>query len=370
MSDKGVKSDKIVSRRTLLGASAVAGGVLLTAPALAQEKTTIEWKMVTSWPKNLPGPGVTAQRIVDQVARMSAGRFRIRLYAAGELVPALGVFDAVSAGTAQMGHTASFFWQGKIPASVFFTAIPFGLLPHEHITWIERGGGQALWDELYEPFGVKPVMAGNTGVQMGGWYKKDINGLDDLTGLKIRMPGLGGEVMRRLGATPVGLPPAELFQALQSGVLDATEFLGPWSDRAMGFHKVAKNYYSPGFHEPNGTGEALFNKVALDGLPDELRAIVLEACRAENGRALAESDWENAGSLKLLQDEDGVTIKPYPDEVLQALRTTSVAVLLEFAEKDALSKRIYESNAAARQRLAPWSDVAMRRFMSARDGNT
>ncbi|MBG6203385.1 TRAP-type mannitol/chloroaromatic compound transport system substrate-binding protein [Labrenzia sp. EL_13] len=370
MSDKGLKSDKIVSRRTLLGASAVAGGALLTAPALAQEKTTIEWKMVTSWPKNLPGPGVTAQRIVDQVARMSAGRFRIRLYAAGELVPALGVFDAVSAGTAQMGHTASFFWQGKIPASVFFTAIPFGLLPHEHITWIERGGGQALWDELYEPFGVKPVMAGNTGVQMGGWYKKDINGLDDLTGLKIRMPGLGGEVIRRLGATPVGLPPAELFQALQSGVLDATEFLGPWSDRAMGFHKVAKNYYSPGFHEPNGTGEALFNKVALDGLPDELRAIVLEACRAENGRALAESDWENAGSLKLLQDEDGVTIKPYPDEVLQALRTTSVAVLLEFAEKDALSKRIYESNVAARQRLAPWSDVAMRRFMSARDGNT
>lgn len=211
-------------------------------------------------------------------------------------------------------------------------------------------------------------MAGNTGVQMGGWFKRDIHGLDDLKGLKIRMPGLGGEVMRRLGATPVSLPPGELFQALQSGVLDATEFLGPWSDRAMGFHKVAKSYYSPGFHEPNGTGEALFNKVALDGLPDDLKAIVLEACKAENGRALAESDWENAGSLQLLQEEDGVTVLPYPEEVLEALRDTAAEVLAEFAEKDALARRIHESHQAARARLAPWSDVAMRRFMAARDG--
>ncbi|WP_434051130.1 MAG: TRAP transporter substrate-binding protein [Roseibium sp.] len=367
MSGKKTGNDGQLSRRALLGTTAAAGGAVLAAPALAQGTATIEWKMVTSWPKNLPGPGVTAQRIADQVATMTEGRMRIRLYSAGELVPALGVFDAVASGTAQMAHTASFFWQGKIPASVFFTAIPFGLLPHEHITWIERGGGQALWDELYAPFGVKPVMAGNTGVQMGGWYKKEINGLDDLNGLKIRMPGLGGEVMRRHGATPVGLPPAELFQALQSGVLDATEFLGPWSDRAMGFQKVAKNYYSPGFHEPNGTGEALFNQVALEGLPEDLRAVVLEACRAENGRALAESDWENAGSLKLLQEEDGVEVKPYPEEVLTALRKTASAVLVEFAEKDPLSKRIYESHSAARARLAPWSDVAMRRFLSARD---
>ena len=355
------------SRRTLLGTTAAAAGTVLAVPALAQDKATIEWKMVTSWPKNLPGPGVTAQRIADQVAAMSQGHFRIRLYAAGELVPALGVFDAVSAGTAQMAHTASFFWQGKFPAAVFFTAIPFALLPQEHIAWIEQGGGQSLWDELYAPFGVKPAMAGNTGVQMGGWYKKEINGLEDLAGLKIRMPGLGGEVMRRLGATPVGLPPAELFQALQSGVLDATEFLGPWSDRAMGFHKVAKSYYSPGFHEPNGTGEALFNQAALEALPEDLHVIVLEACRAENGRALAESDWENAGSLKLLQEVDGVTVRSYPDDVLAALRTTSAAVLAEFADKDPLGRRIYESHLAARKRLSPWSDVAMRRFLTARD---
>ncbi|WP_269581068.1 TRAP transporter substrate-binding protein [Roseibium sp. Sym1] len=367
MSKEKTGQTQALSRRAVLGAGAGAGAALAT-PAIAQEQATLEWKMVTSWPKNLPGPGVTARRIAERIQLMSGGRLRIRLFAAGELVPALGVFDAVSAGTAQMAHTASFFWQGKIPASVYFTAVPFGLLPHEHITWIEQGGGQALWDELYAPFGLKPVMAGNTGVQMGGWFKRDIHGLDDLKGLKIRMPGLGGEVMRRLGATPVSLPPGELFQALQSGVLDATEFLGPWSDRAMGFHKVAKSYYSPGFHEPNGTGEALFNKVALDGLPDDLKAIVLEACKAENGRALAESDWENAGSLQLLQEEDGVTVLPYPEEVLEALRDTAAEVLAEFAEKDALARRIHESHQAARARLAPWSDVAMRRFMAARDG--
>jgi len=365
----GSKISSQLSRRGLMTGGAAAGAAVLAAPTVAAKEPTVEWKLATSWPKNLPGPGVTAQRIADQVEKMSAGAFRIRLFAAGELVPALGVFDAVSAGTADMAHTASFFWQGKIPASVYFTAIPFGLLPHEHISWIERGGGQDLWEQLYAPFGIKPVMAGNTGVQMGGWYKKPVERLEDLRGLKIRMPGLGGEAMRRLGAAPVGLPPGELFQALQTGVLDATEFLGPWSDRAMGFQKAAKYYYTPGFHEPNGTGEALFNQDAFDALPAEFQTILLEACRAENGRSLAESDWENAGSLQLLQEEDGVTVLPYPDEILTALRQTVQAVLAETADRDPLSSRIYESHSAAKLRLAPWSDTAMRRFLAARDGN-
>lgn len=361
-----------VTRRSALGLTAAAAATGLAAPAIAPAHAhgdpDVTWKMATSWPKNLPGPGVTAQRICDRIEAMSGGRFKVDLHAAGELVPALGVFDAVSSGTAQMGHTASFFWQGKMPASVFFTAIPFGLLPLEHITWIEQGGGQALWDELYAPFGVKPVMGGNTGVQMGGWYKRDINSLDDLKGLKIRMPGLGGEVMRRQGATPVSLPPGELFTALQSGVIDATEFLGPWSDRAMGFHKVTKRYYAPGFHEPNGTGEALFNQDALDALPADLRAIALEACRSENAAALAESEWQNAGNLARLQEEDGVEIRLYPEAVMAELRTTAKTVLEEFATKDPLSGKIYESFSAARARLGPWSSVSSRQFLSARDG--
>ncbi|WP_417670820.1 TRAP transporter substrate-binding protein [Roseibium sp.] len=358
-----------LSRRGALGLGAIAGASVLAAPAIADNSTpTVEWKMVTSWPKNLPGPGVTAQRICDRIEMMSGGRMRVRLFAAGELVPALGVFDAVSSATAQMGHTASFFWQGKVPASVFFTAIPFGLLPLEHITWIERGGGQELWDELYAPFNIQPVMAGNTGVQMGGWFKREITALDDLKGLKIRMPGLGGEVLRRLGATPLTLPPGDLYQALQTGVIDATEFLGPWSDRAMGFQQITKTYYAPGFHEPNGTGEALFNKTALEGLPGDLRAIVLEACRAENGRALAESEWENAGALQVLQQEDGVNVRFYPDEVLDQMRKLSVEVLEEFAARDPLSGRIYGSYVAAAKRLGPWSSVSVRRFLEARDG--
>ena len=364
--------DLTLSRRKALGLGlAGAAGTLsgtLAAPALAQGLATIEWKMVTSWQKNLPGPGVTAQRICDQIGKLSGGRMRVQLAAAGELVPALGVLDAVSSGTAQMGHTASFFWQGKMPAAVFFTAIPFGLTPLEHMTWIEQGGGQALWDELYAPFGIKPVMAGNTGVQMGGWFKREITSLNDLAGLKIRMPGLGGEVLRRLGATPVALPPGEIFQALQSGVIDATEFLGPWSDQAMGFQKVAKYYYAPGFHEPNGTGEALFNKVALDGLPEDLRAIVLEACRAENALALTESEWMNAGSLATLQQKDGVEVRFYPDDVLAGLRKESEAVLAGFADKDSLSAKILASYQAAVARLAPWSRVSVQRFLSARDG--
>ena len=343
-------------------------GTSLATPALAQGTgTPIRWRLVTSWPKNLAGPGVTAQRICDRVKLLSGGRLQIDLYAAGELVPALGVLDAVSSGTAEMGHSASFFWQGKMPASVFFTAFPFGLLPQEHVAWIERGGGQAFWDELYAPFGVKPVMAGNTGVQMGGWFRKEIRSLDDLKGLRMRMPGLGGEVLRKLGATPTTTAPGEIYQALSSGLLDATEFLGPWSDRAMGFQQVAKYYYAPGFHEPNGTGEAMFNQQALEALPEDLRAIVLEACAAENGRALAESAWENARALEVLTSEDGVELRFFPEDVLAALRSATEEVLKEFAARDAMSAKIRESALAAKARLAPWSEVASRAFLAARD---
>ncbi|MBA5777735.1 TRAP transporter substrate-binding protein [Stappia sp. F7233] len=368
MTNKKTSGQGAVTRRRMLALSAAGAGAGLAAPAVAQStQPTIEWKMVTSWPKDLPGPGITAQRIADQIALMSSGRLRIRLFAAGELVPPLEVFDAVSSGTAQMGHSASFFWQGKIPASVFFTAVPFGLLPLEHITWVEQGGGQALWDELYAPFGVRPLMAGNTGVQMGGWFKKELTGLDDLKGLKIRMPGLGGEVMRRLGATPVSLPPGELFGALQSGLIDATEFLGPWSDTAMGFHKVAKFYYAPGFHEPNGTGEALFNTVAFEGLPDDLKAIVRDVCRAENARSLAESEWMNAGQLAALQQDHGVQIRIFPKDVLDALRSTSEDVVASVAQLDPLSARVVESFQQARARLAPWSRLSTRLYLDARD---
>ena len=352
----------MTTRRSLLTGLAVAPA--LATPALAQ--STTEWRMVTSWPKNLPGPGVTAQRLADRIGELSGGRLTVKLYAAGEIVPPLEVFRAVSDGTAQMAHTASLFWGGTIPAAPLFTAGPFGLTPLEHITWIEHGGGQAVWDALYEPFGVKPFMAGNTGFQMGGWFKRRLAGLDDLKGLRIRMPGLGGEVMSRLGAAPVTLPPGEILTALQTGVIDATEFLGPFSDFAAGFWRTARYYYAPGWHEPNGTGEALVSLSALAALPDDLQSIVRHACMAENVYALAESEWQNAAQLRTLVEEKGVEIVDYPADVVAAARDATVDVMRDLASRDGGSARAVASYQAAASHLDPWSRTSVQKFLAAR----
>jgi len=353
------------SRRAALGIFATAPAAALATPAIAQ--STIDWRMVTSWPKNLPGPGVTAQRLADSITATSGGRLNVKLYAAGEIVPPLEVFSAVSDGVAQIGHTAALFWGGKVPAAPLFTAGPFGLTPIEHITWIDHGGGQEIWDKLYAPHGIKPFMAGNTGFQMGGWYKKELSSLEDLQGLKIRMPGLGGEVMRRLGAAPVTLPPGEILTALQTGVIDATEFLGPSSDFAMGFYKAAKYYYAPGFHEPNGTGEALVSLSALEALPEDLRMIVVQACAAENIRALGESEWQNAARLKLLVEEKGVQLRDYPADIIDAARIATVETLDTLAARDALTAEAVASYRAASKHLDAWSKTSIQKFLAARN---
>ena len=241
-----------ITRRNLVAGAALAAGI--AAPNVARAQTK-RWRMVTSWPKRLPGPGMSAERVAERIKLLSGGRLEITVAAAGEIVPAFEVLDAVGGGVAEMGHTASFFWQGKEPAAVFYTTVPFGLTPNEHVAWVEAGGGQALWDELYAPFGVKPFMAGNTGVCMGGWFRREIKSRDDIRGVKIRSLGLGGEVYRRLGCVPQTTPPAEILLSLQSGVLDAAEFVGPGSDIALGLYRVAPMYYAPGFNKPNGTGE-------------------------------------------------------------------------------------------------------------------
>lgn len=356
-----------ISRRAILGGSMAASATAATAlakPALAQGR--VSWTMVTSWPRNLPGPGITAQRIADQVALATDGRMTIKVMAAGELVPALQVFDAVGSGTAEMGHTASLFWAGKSPVAPLFTAAPFGLTPLEHIMWIEHGGGRDLWDRLYRPFGLKPFMAGNSGFQMGGWYRREISGLDDIKGLKIRMPGLGGEVIRRLGATPVSIAPAEIVPALQAGTIDAAEFLGPWSDTALGFWQAAEFYYWPGFHEPNGTSEGLVNLDAWDALPDDLKAVVGHVLASENIRGLAEAEWQNAVYLDVLTTEKGVTLKAYPDDVLAAARGAADIVFDDLAGRSVIAGEIVASYRAARARIQPWSKVSQAALLAAR----
>ncbi|MCQ4268803.1 TRAP transporter substrate-binding protein [Pseudomonas stutzeri] len=341
-----------MKRRHLFGAAALLAGLLLTgckdeqAPATGQSASepakTYQWKMVTAWPKNYPGLGTSAERLAERVTTMSGGRLTIKVYAAGELVPALEVFDAVSRGTAALGHGASYYWKGKVPTAQFFTSVPFGLSAIEMNAWLSKGGGQALWEEAYAPFGVLPMVVGNSGMQMGGWFNKEINALDDLRGLKIRMPGLGGEVLTRLGATSVNLPGGEVFTALQTGAIDATDWVSPYNDLAFGLHKAARYYYYPGWQEPQAVLELLVNQKAFDELPADLQAILTEATRAASRDMLDDYTYHNALALDQLKQQ-GVELKRFPDEVLQAMRNEAEQVLGELAAQSELNGRIWAS---------------------------
>ena len=352
----------MTTRRRFLG-TAAAG--VLAVPAVARAET-LKWRMVTSWPKRLPGPGMSAERIATRIKTMSNGRIDVTVYAAGEIVPAFGVLDAVGNGVADIGHTAAFYWQGKMPAANFFTTVPFGLTPAEHVAWIDAGGGQALWDELYAPFDVKPFMGGNTGVCMGGWFRRELKSLGDLKGIKIRSLGLGGEIYHRLGATPQTTPPAEILVSLQSGVLDAAEFVGPGTDIALGLYRVAPFYYYPGFNKPNGTGECIVSLKAWNALPDDLKAIVAHACATEANYALAEMERLNAAALASLTGEHKVKLTAFPDDLVAAARNQSGEVLGELASRDAISGRIHASYLGFRDRAAPWSRVSIEAVLRAR----
>jgi TRAP-type mannitol/chloroaromatic compound transport system substrate-binding protein len=354
----------MTTRRTFLG-TAAAG--VLAAPALARADT-LKWKMVTSWPKRLPGPGMSAERVAERIRTLSAGHIDITVYAAGEVVPAFGVLEAVGNGVADIGHTAAFYWQGKMPAAAFFTTVPFGLTPSEHVAWIDAGGGQALWDELYAPFGVKPFMGGNTGVCMGGWFRREMKTLTDLRGVKVRSLGLGGEVYRRLGATPQTTPPAEILSSLQSGVLDAAEFVGPGTDIALGLYRVAPFYYYPGFNKPNGTGECIVSLKAWESLDSEMKAIVQHACACEAQFALAEMERLNAEALVALTGQHSVKLRTFPQGLIAAARRQAGDVVGELAGKSAAARKVHDSYLAFRERTAQWSRISIKAVLEAREG--
>jgi len=353
----------MTTRRRFVTATMAAAA--LAAPSVARAQTQ-KWRMVTSWPKRLPGPGLSAERVASRIKALSGGRIDITVYAAGEIVPAFGVLEAVGNGVADIGHTASFYWQGKMPAAAFFTTVPFGLTPSEHVAWIEAGGGQALWDELYAPFNVKPFMAGNTGVCMGGWFRREVKSLADLSGLKLRSLGLGGEIYRRLGATPQSTPPAEILLSLQSGVLDAAEFVGPGTDIALGLYRVAPFYYYPGFNKPNGTGECIVARKIWDALADDLKAMVAHACAAEADYALAEMERLNAEALAALVKDHGVKLSAFPPDMVDAARKTAREVMSEFAVRSDLNGKVDASYTAFRERIAPWSRVSIEAVLRAR----
>ncbi|GAB3486978.1 TRAP transporter substrate-binding protein [Marinomonas epiphytica] len=327
----------------------------------------IEWKMVTTWPKNFPGLGTGAELLAKNINEMTAGRINVKVYAAGELVPPLEVFDAVSRGTAQMGHGAAYYWKGKAPAAQFFTAVPFGLTAQEINSWIHHGGGLELWEEIYEPFNLIPLAAGNTGVQMGGWFNKEINSLEDFQGLKMRIPGLGGEVLKKVGGSPVNLPGGEIFTALQSGTIDATEWVGPYNDLAFGLYKAAQYYYYPGWHEPGSTMEVVLNKEAFEALPKDLQMIVRAAARQSNADMLDEFTALNNNALQTLVNEHNVDLKPFPADLLAALKVASDEVLEEVAAADPMSQKVYDSFKAFRAKVSDWHAVSERAYINARD---
>jgi TRAP-type mannitol/chloroaromatic compound transport system substrate-binding protein len=356
--------ENVMTTRRNFTIGATAAG-LLAAPAIARAQTQ-KWRMVTSWPRRLPGPGMSAERVAERIRSLSGGRLDITVHAAGEMVPAFEVLDAVGNGVADMGHTASFYWQGKMPAASFFTTVPFGLTPGEHVAWIEAGGGQGLWDELYAPFGVKPFMGGNTGVCMGGWFRREVKSLADLRGLKLRTLGLGGEVYRRLGVTPQTTPPAEILVSLQSGVIDGAEFVGPGTDIALGLYRVAPFYYYPGFNKPNGTGECIIALKAWNALSDELKAVVAHACATEANYALAEMERLNATALEALVNEHKVKLAVFPEDLITAARKQANDVLGELAGRSAMTGKVHASYVAFRERTATWSRVSIESVLRAR----
>ena len=302
-----------------------------------------KWRMVTTWPKNYPGVGLGAENLAKLVDEMSDGRLQIKVYGNGELVPALEVFDTVSRGSVEMGHGAAYYWIGKVPAAQFFTAIPFGLNAQEMNAWLHYGGGQELWEELYEPFNLIPIAGGNTGVQMAGWFNKEINSLEDLKGIRMRIPGLAGKVFTRAGGEAVLMPGSEIFTNLQTGVIDAAEWIGPYNDLTFGFHQAAKYYYYPGWHEPGPTLETIINKEAYDSLPKDLQAILKTASRAINQDMLDEYTSRNNQALISLVNDHNVELRKLPNDVLAEFKRITEEILVEMTQEDESSKKIYES---------------------------
>lgn len=335
-------------------------------PETAEPPTQFRWKMVTTWPKNLPGLGIAPENLARMLNTMSNGRLQIKVYGAGEIVPALEVFNAVSIGTVEMGHGAAYYWKGKVPAAQFFTAVPFGLTAQEMNGWLYYGGGMALWRELYARYNLVPLASGNTGVQMAGWFNKEINSLDDIKGVKMRIPGLGGEVFQRAGGSAVNLPGGEIFTSLQTGVIDATEWVGPYNDLAFGLHQVAKYYYYPGWQEPGPTLELIVNKEAFEKLPPDLREILEVASKAVNIDMLAEYTARNNAALRELVEQHGVEVRKLPDDVLHELQQISNEVVKEIAGNDPLAQKIYNSFNQFSKGVINYHEISEKAYINAR----
>jgi len=321
-----------------------------------------KWKMVTTWPPKFPVLGESADLFAKWVKETSGGRLDIKVFGGGELVGALEAFDAVRSGAAEMGSGAAYYWAGKAPASQFFASVPFGMNAQQLNAWILCGGGMELWEELYGSFGLVPLLAGNSGVQMGGWFNREINSMADLQGLKMRMPGLGGKVLKRAGAAPVLLAGGEIYTGLERGVIDATEWIGPYHDYKMGFHQIAKYYYAPGWHETGTALEMFINQDKYNELPNDLKMIVQTAAQRINIWMLSEFETKNSIYLQKIIEEGEVELRQFPKEVLEELRMHTRESIAEITAADPFSKKGYDSYAAFQNQIANWSEITEKSF--------
>ncbi|MBL4597243.1 MAG: TRAP transporter substrate-binding protein [Robiginitomaculum sp.] len=304
-------------------------------------------RMVTAWPPNFPGLGTTAETIARTVEGLTQGSLEIKLYGAGELVPAHQEFDAVSSGAADIYHAADYYWQGKSKGFSFFAAVPFGMTTIETLAWMEHGGGNELWQKLSGQFNILAMAAGSTGSQMGGWFKKEMNTIDDFRGLVMRIPGLGGDVLKAVGAVPKLLSGGAIYQALQSGAIDATEWVGPWNDLSFGFHREAKYYYGPGFHEPGPILSFGINLDVWGSLTPTEQLAIRTACQQANSATVAEYAWHNQIALQTLVNDHGVQMRTFSDDIWRALSAAAKDVLAEVGNSDTTTQEIYHSYMSA-----------------------
>jgi len=358
-----------MDRRTFISGAAVAaaGSVAAcspdqtageaAAPAVNRRRTR-RLRMVTSWPKGFPGLGTAAENTARFIREMSGGELEVQVYGAGEVVGAFEVFDAVSNGAADMYHTAEYYWQGRSPAFNFYCSVPMGMTAMEIMAWVEHGGGQQLWEELSSQFNIIAFQAGNSGHQMGGWFKREINAVSDFRGLRVRMPGLGGAVIRELGGAAVALSGGEIYQALQSGAIDATEWVGPWNDMALGFYREAPFYYGPGFHEPGSALATGINLQVWESLSAEHKAIIKAACRAANNQSLAEFTYQNGLALQTLVNDHGVQLRRFSDEIWREVGRVSEQVVADAGAADPISRRVYDSYIEARRAMRGWASIS------------
>ena len=337
-------------------------------PAASNSSDTPEfrWKLVTTWPKNLPGLGAAPENFAQYVNEMSGGRLEVRVFGAGEIVPAFEVFDAVSQGAAEVGHGASYYWKCKIPAAVFFTAVPFGMTAQEMNGWLHYGGGLELWEELYAPFGIIPFAGGSTGVQMAGWFNRELRSAKDLSGLKMRIPGLAGEVFDAAGGTAVRIAGGEVYTSMQTGVIDAVEWVGPYNDRTLGLNEVAEYYYYPGWHEPGAMLEFTVNSTAFNQLPSDLQAIVRYAARAANQNMLDEFTARNNESLQQLLAA-GTQLRALPEDILSLLYEKSLDAMATLRASDFMAEKIAVSYDAFSKNVRAYHEISERAYLNARD---